>query len=89
MIAPRKLQSFGDAVQAVALESSSARSTSNVVTNVGLTVEVFEFDRAELGTSLKALEEAVRANLSETPINATRINSDRATVLFIFGSKEI
>jgi hypothetical protein len=40
MIAPRKLQSLGAAVQAVAAAVSSVRSTTNVVANGSIRLEV-------------------------------------------------
>ena len=87
MIAPRKLQSFGAAVHAVAAAVSSVRSTSNVVASA-IKLEVVingEVSRTR-GTALRLLEEledALWVDVRNAPTKATSVISEQATILFI------
>src|ERR1700749_288563 len=83
MIAPRKLQSLGAAVQAVAAAVSSVRSTVSVVAKARLRLEV-AIDRRETAVRwLDELENGVRGPFRRPPAKTASINIDKAIFLFI------
>jgi hypothetical protein len=86
MIAPRKLQSFAAAVQAVAAAVSSVRSTSNVVVSNGMRVTVAGTARTDIDFSLVEFEDAVCVYLRDTPTKTTSTNTERGSVLFMMYS---
>jgi nicotinic acid phosphoribosyltransferase len=83
MIAPRRLQSLGAAVQAEAAAVSSVRSTSNVVANARLRLEVAGTARGTATGWLDELEDALRVYFRDAPTKTASVNSDQATFLFI------
>src|SRR6266550_7364119 len=83
MIAPRKLQSLGEPVQAVAAAVSSVRSTSNVVAGIGIRLEVLGTARGTAICLLDELEDALWVCVRNAPTKATNVNSDQTTFLFI------
>jgi hypothetical protein len=83
MIAPRKLQSLGDAVHAVAAAISSVRSTLNVVANIGIKVEVSGTALGLATRLLAELEDALWLYVRNAATKTTSISSDQADFLFI------
>src|ERR1044072_2667484 len=77
--APRKLQSLGATVQAEAAATSSVRSTSSVVTNIGIANEA----SAAVTRRFNELEDAVLVYLSVTAAKTASVNSERAICLFM------
>ena len=69
MIAPRKLQSLGATVHALAPAVSSVRSTSNVVVNSGRGADECEAARC--------------VKLRKAPNKTTRLKMDQVIVLFM------
>src|SRR5437879_6392488 len=81
MIAPRKLQSPGKVVQAVAAAVSSVRSTSNVVVANGrIRLEVSGTTRGTAIGWLAELEDALWV-FRNTPTKTTSVNNDQAIFL--------
>src|SRR5690242_6679473 len=77
MMAPRKLQSPGALVHAVAVAVSSVRSTSNVVSNNGFRLAGLFKKRGDVFAESRELEEAVCVNFKEAPTKTTSVNSDQ------------
>jgi hypothetical protein len=83
MIAPRKLQSFRAAVQAVAVAESSVRSTAKVVGS-GITALTLSGAALEIvSTWLDELEEADCVNFNETQTKTTSGINNQVSFLFI------
>src|SRR5438105_10282768 len=76
MIAPRKLQSLGATVQAVAAAVSSVRSTSNVVANAGIRLEDLGSARGTAIRWLGELEDALWVYFRDAPTKTASVNSD-------------
>ena len=83
MIAPRKLQSLAAIVHAVAAAVSSVRSTSNVVANAGIRLEIAGAVRATVNGWLDELEDAFWLKFINDQTNTTRVKTDQVTFLFI------
>src|SRR5712664_1098378 len=83
MIAPRKLQSLGAAVQAVAATASSARSTVNVVATGRIRLEVSGTARGPAIAWLGELEDARWVCVRNAPTKTMSVNSEQAIFLFI------
>jgi hypothetical protein len=81
MMAPRKLQSFGATVHAVAAAVSSVRSTSNVVANNGVRLEVPE--NAGSVCRSRELDDTFSVYLEDAQTNATIANKDDQNTLFM------
>ena len=85
MMAPRKLQSKGATVQAVAAAVSSVRSTSNVVAKTGMKGAVFRIAGAVPDRSLFEFEDAVCVNCREAQIKTTSMSEDQVIFFAIVG----
>src|ERR1041385_4963497 len=81
MMTPRKLQSFGATVHAVAAAVSSVRSTSNVVANNGVRLEVPE--NAGSVCRSRELDDTFSVYLEDAQTNATIANKDDQNTLFM------
>jgi hypothetical protein len=83
MMAPRRLQSLGATVQAVATAVSSALSTSSVV---GGGINRLKVEAAAHGTAvvrLDELEDALGAYSKDAPTKTASVKSVQTTFLFI------
>jgi hypothetical protein len=83
MIAPRKLQSLGAAVQAVAAAVSSVRSTENAVAKGGIRLDIRGIARETVICLLVELEDTLSVDFKNAPTKTTSVNSNQATFLFI------
>src|SRR5205085_5135428 len=83
MTAPRKLQSLGSAVQAVAAAVSSVRSTSSVVAKARFRLKVSGTARATAIRRLDEREDALRVYFRDAPTETASVSSAHATFLFI------
>src|SRR4051794_21484732 len=83
MIAPRKLQSLGAAVHAVAAAVSSARSTLNVVANARFRLEAMGTAREIAVCLLDELEDALLVYFRDAPTKTPSVNNAQTTFLFI------
>src|SRR5687767_11772061 len=83
MMAPRRLQSLGAAVQAEAAAASSVRSTVRVVANTGFRLEGLGAARKTVVCRFDELEDALRVLCRVAPVKNPSVRSAQTTFLFI------